>query len=108
MWAKLRAGAPGWREIHDKHNRPKLVPLRDSIASLKRMKACPHRTKRADCGCSGLAMCGLGKGRAGLVNHRDCLDCLSADPAASSQIDAIHFIGTDLQSAYEARLADRQ
>lgn len=37
--------------------------------------ACPHRSRDAGCGCSGYR-CGLGKGRGGLVAHRDCLACV--------------------------------
>ena len=54
------------------------LPLAETLARLREMNACPHREARADCGCAGLAVCRLGRGRAGRVNHRDCLDCLAA------------------------------
>lgn len=47
-----------------------------SLSTLDRMKACPHRTNDTGCGCGGLACCALGKGRDGLVNHADCFACL--------------------------------
>jgi hypothetical protein len=50
----------------------------ESLALLRRMRACPHRIVRTDCGCAGLARCVLGRGHDGLVNHFDCFDCLRA------------------------------
>jgi hypothetical protein len=37
---------------------------------------CPDRSKTTEGGC-GCNRCGLGKGRNGLVNMRDCLDCMA-------------------------------
>jgi hypothetical protein len=48
-----------------------------NLALLARMRSCPHWVKRADCGC-GTNECKAGKGKAGLVSHADCLECLSA------------------------------
>lgn len=73
---KMRTEPEKWRAIHDQLNTPATVPLAGSIAMLKRMKACPHRSTPANCGC-GVATCGLGKGRAGKVNHAECYECLS-------------------------------
>jgi hypothetical protein len=53
----------------------------ETIALLGRMHECPDRTPRADCGCAGLARCARGRGRQGLVNHHDCLDCLAPAPS---------------------------
>jgi len=53
----------------------------ESLATLDRMKACPHRTSETSCGCGGMARCALGKGHDGLVNHADCFGCLQS-PAA--------------------------
>lgn len=61
---------------------PPARSLAETIALMGRMHACPDRTPRTDCGCAGLAHCARGRGRAGLVNHHDCLDCLA--PAASA------------------------
>jgi hypothetical protein len=49
----------------------------ESIALLRRMKECPHRAA-ADCSCSGLARCSLGRGYNALVNYLDCFTCLRA------------------------------
>lgn len=56
---------------------PGPVPLSTSLNLLARMRSCPHRSPRTDCGCGGLATCALEKGKDGLVNYRDCQDCLS-------------------------------
>src|SRR4051812_48534782 len=48
----------------------------ESLALLRAMNACPQRAARTDCGCAGLGRCALGRGRDGLVNHRDCFACL--------------------------------
>lgn len=59
-------------------------PIRPSVAEslsvLERMRACPHRTAEASCGCGGMATCALGKGRDGLASHRDCFACLRSAP----------------------------
>jgi hypothetical protein len=55
--------------------------LTATLALMARMRECPHRTERTDCGCAGMATCGLGRGLSGLVNHHDCLSCLSASSA---------------------------
>ena len=52
--------------------------LAESLALIRRLSACPHRSARTDCGCAGLARCALGRGQQGLVNHHDCFDCLRA------------------------------
>ena len=49
--------------------------LATSVLLIKRMKACEHRLPKTDCGC-GVAGCALGKGRAGMVSHADCFQCL--------------------------------
>lgn len=49
-----------------------------SIANIALMKACPYRDPRTDCGCAGLARCGLGKGKDGIVNIQECIDCVSS------------------------------
>ncbi len=53
-----------------------------AIAALSAVKACPHRSRDAGCGCSG-HRCAVGKGRDGIVTHRDCLSCvgLAIEPA---------------------------
>ncbi|MBV8487519.1 MAG: hypothetical protein JO161_04520 [Planctomycetaceae bacterium] len=58
--------------------RPTSVSLAEIVLLIKEIKACPHRTGEAECGCAGLARCSLGKGYEGLVNHHDCLACLRA------------------------------
>jgi hypothetical protein len=60
---------------------PPRPALAATLALMSRMRACPHRTERTDCGCAGMATCGLGRGLSGLVNHHDCLSCLSASSA---------------------------
>ena len=52
---------------------------RETLALLRRMNACPDRFAETTCGCAGLARCARGQGRAGLVNHLDCFQCLRAD-----------------------------
>ena len=49
-----------------------------ALALLRQLRACSHRIARTDCGCAGLAVCALGRGQEGLVNHHDCFDCLQA------------------------------
>lgn len=49
----------------------------ETMALIARMKACPHWVKRTDCGC-GVNQCLAGKGKDGLVGHRDCFACLSS------------------------------
>jgi hypothetical protein len=65
---------------------PAIPPARPTVvqalSTLERMKACPHRTSEAGCGCGGLARCLLGKGTDGLVNHADCFACLQAPSVA--------------------------
>jgi hypothetical protein len=39
-----------------------------------RMKVCPHRNPTRECGCGGLAVCGLDRQR--IVNQNDCILCL--------------------------------
>jgi len=51
--------------------------MAETIRLLSLMHACPERTPETDCGCGGMATCRLGKGRDGLVNHHDCIACLS-------------------------------
>lgn len=51
------------------------------VADLGRVKACPHRDPRTDCGCAGLAKCGAGRGSAEagkLANLQDCLKCVES------------------------------
>jgi hypothetical protein len=52
------------------------VSLAETLRLLGRMKSCPHREARTDCGCAGLARCAQGRGKEGLVNHLDCFGCL--------------------------------
>jgi hypothetical protein len=39
-----------------------------------RMKECPHRKPTRECGCGGLAICGLDRQK--IVNPNDCILCL--------------------------------
>jgi hypothetical protein len=57
---------------------PSVQKVAEVVVLIKEIKACPHRTDEADCGCAGLARCSLGQGYLGLVNHHDCLACLRA------------------------------
>ena len=53
--------------------------LSETLMLLRLMKECPDRIARTNCGCAGLAQCGRGKGRQGLVNNLDCFECLRAE-----------------------------
>jgi hypothetical protein len=55
-------------------NRP---TARQSLDRLAIVKQCEHRSPQTNCGCGGLATCGLGKGRGGLVNVDECLSCVA-------------------------------
>lgn len=57
---------------------PLALKAAEVVVLIKEIKACPHRTDEADCGCAGLARCSLEKGYQGLVNYHDCLACLRA------------------------------
>lgn len=50
----------------------------ETLELLRGMNACPDRVAETNCGCAGLARCGRGHGRSGLVNHLDCFQCLRA------------------------------
>lgn len=90
MWVRWLSGRDRdhWRRVHDRLNGvvapDQLVPppVGESVAALKLVRACPHRSRDEGCGCNG-HRCALGKGRAGLVTHRDCLACvgLAVSPA---------------------------
>jgi hypothetical protein len=71
-----------WRRIHDGIKRgsnasvfPKAA---ETIALIKRMGECPDRKPTTNAGC-GCALCARGKGRGGIVNHRDCFACLRGE-----------------------------
>jgi hypothetical protein len=59
-----------WRRVHDRLNGRDqagngvavLPPASESIAAMKKVKECPHRSRDEGCGCSG-HRCALGKGR---------------------------------------------
>ncbi len=55
---------------------PDLPNAAEMRSILNQMYACPYRESETDCGCGGLAHCGQGRGRGGLVNHHDCISCL--------------------------------
>ncbi|MGO9597646.1 MAG: hypothetical protein ACLP7Q_06565 [Isosphaeraceae bacterium] len=57
---------------------PSAQNVTEVVMLIKEIKACPHRNDEAECGCAGLALCALGHGYQGLVNHHDCLACLRA------------------------------
>ena len=82
LWRRLRENPGLWGPIHDRRNGqpPGAVavrPVAESLALLALMHACPDREERLDCACGGLAACRRGRGRDGLVNHRDCFACLA-------------------------------
>jgi hypothetical protein len=72
-----------WRRVHDRLNgvdqmripNSHLPPAAESVAALRKIKECPHRSRDTGCGCNG-HRCALGKGKAGLVAHRDCMACV--------------------------------
>lgn len=53
------------------------IPVAESVRLLKLARACEHRDPSIPCGCSGLAICRLGKGKGGVVSLRDCCDCVA-------------------------------
>ena len=53
-----------------------LPTVSEAIARLTAMKSCSHRQERTDCGCAGVALCRLGRGSNGIVNHVDCIKCI--------------------------------
>lgn len=53
------------------------VPVAESLRLLKIARACEHRDTAIPCGCSGLAICRLGKGRDGVVSLAQCVQCVA-------------------------------
>jgi hypothetical protein len=78
-WAEGR-NLDHWRRIHDREivGNIAMIPVRESASLLARMKACPDRDPTTNAGC-GCALCARGKGRGGIVNHRDCFACLRGE-----------------------------
>jgi hypothetical protein len=75
MWVRWLSGRDRdhWRRVHDRLNGvgardqsvpPPRPPVAESVAAMKRVKECPHRSRDEGCGCNG-HRCALGKGRAG-------------------------------------------
>jgi hypothetical protein len=63
---------------------PTAPPTPAAVRDLRaRMLACPHRGPHA-CGCGALAVCALGKGSLGTVDHHDCRECLLAQDREGS------------------------
>ena len=69
-----RWAAPGATEP----TTPPPVPLAESLALLRRIKACAARSK-APCGCQ-FGLCALGHGRDGVVTADDCRACPDLPP----------------------------
>jgi hypothetical protein len=53
----------------------------EAFKAMNLVRACPHRSRDEGCGCSG-ARCALGKGKDGLVSHRECLVCVGLEVPA--------------------------
>jgi hypothetical protein len=51
-----------------------------TIEQVKAISLCRQRSVEG-CGCGGQGRCGLGKGRAGIVYHPDCLECIRSGQA---------------------------
>lgn len=80
--ALLRDEAPTWLPLappvrNSAARAPRKVDpqVRDALARVTQIKACPHWQASTTCGC-GINLCALGKGNDGKVSHKDCLECL--------------------------------
>lgn len=58
-----------------------VLPVKETLSLVSRMKKCPSWQATSDCGCAGAAKCLLGKGRGGVVNYQECFACLREQDA---------------------------
>jgi hypothetical protein len=73
--SRYRCPCELWEEYNTGERAPKRPTVIETIRAQRRAKECPYRSMPTSGGCGRCYLCALGKGIAGRVFDRDCLEC---------------------------------